>query len=109
MRLPTERPDLVSAVADAVVVAASLDALIDRRNTYLLLYFNWYMNDQVLLESALAADPSLVLLVLAVLVVVIFLGRFLLNLAWRLVMMTTTVVVAFYAVTVVLPSVFALM
>lgn len=67
------------------------------------------MDNQVPMEAALAADSSLVLLVLAVVVVVILVGRFLLNLAWRLVVMTIAAVVAFYAVTVVLPSVFALM
>lgn len=52
-----------------------------------------------------SADPGLVLLVLAVLVAVILVGRFLLNLAWRLVMITTVAVVAFYLGTVVLPTV----
>ncbi|KYH26036.1 hypothetical protein HAPAU_11260 [Halalkalicoccus paucihalophilus] len=66
------------------------------------------MDTQVPLEAALAADSSLVLLVLAVLVVVVLVGRFLLKLAWRLVAMTTVGIVVFYAVTVVLPSVFAL-
>lgn len=60
-------------------------------------------------EAAITADPSMVLLVLAALVVVLFVGRFLLKLAWRLVAMTTVGIITFYAVTVVLPSVFALM
>lgn len=67
------------------------------------------MDDSIPLEAFLAADPSMVLLVLAVLVVVILLGRFLLNLAWRLIVMTTAAIVTFYVVTVVLPSVVALM
>lgn len=66
------------------------------------------MDTQVPVEAALAADSSLVLLVLAVLVVVVLVGRFLLKLAWRLVAMTTVGIIAFYTVTVVLPSVFAL-
>ncbi|MEM4781742.1 MAG: hypothetical protein QXG03_09320 [Halalkalicoccus sp.] len=66
------------------------------------------MDEPIPAEAALAADPSMVLLVLAVLVVVVLVGRFLLNLAWRLVVMTTAGILAFYAVTVVLPSVFAL-
>lgn len=66
------------------------------------------MNEVVPYEAFLAADPSLVLLVLATLVVVILVGRFLLNLAWRLVVITTAAIVTFYAVTVVLPSVVAL-
>lgn len=56
-------------------------------------------------EALFTGDPSLVLLVLAVLVVVLFVGRFLLNLAWRLVLLTTAAVVAFYLGTVVLPTV----
>ena len=55
-------------------------------------------------EAALTADPSMTLLVLAVIAVVILLGRFLLNLAWRLVTLTTVGIVAFYLGTVVLPS-----
>ncbi len=66
------------------------------------------MDESIPLEAFLAADPSMVLLVLAALVVVVLVGRFLLTLAWRLVAMTTAAIVAFYAVTVVLPSVFAL-
>ncbi|ADJ14159.1 hypothetical protein [Halalkalicoccus jeotgali] len=66
------------------------------------------MDEPIPMEAALAADSSMALLVLAALVVVILVGRFLLNLAWRLVAMTTVAIVAFYAVTVVLPSVFAL-
>lgn len=61
-----------------------------------------------LLEAFLAADLSMILFVLAVLVVVIFIGRFLLDLAWRFVLLTIAVIVAFYVVTVVLPSTFAL-
>ncbi|MDL5362248.1 hypothetical protein [Halalkalicoccus sp. NIPERK01] len=66
------------------------------------------MEEQIPLEAALAADSSMVLLVLAALVVVVLIGRFLLRLAWRLVAVTTAAILAFYAVTVVLPSVFAL-
>lgn len=60
------------------------------------------------MEATLVGDPSMVLLVLAVLAVVVLVGRFLLKLAWRFVAMTTAAIVAFYAVTVVLPSVFAI-
>jgi low affinity Fe/Cu permease len=60
------------------------------------------------MEAFLAADSSMVLLVLAALAVVLLVGRFLLNLAWRLVAVTTVGIVTFYAVAVVLPSVFAL-
>lgn len=66
------------------------------------------MEEQIPLEAALAADSSMVLLVLAALVVVVLIGRFLLRLAWRLVAVTTAAIIAFYAVTVVLPLVFAL-
>ncbi len=66
------------------------------------------MDERIPLEAALAADPSMVLLVLAALVVVILVGRFLLNIAWRLVVLTTVAIVVFYAVTVVLPSAVAL-
>lgn len=66
------------------------------------------MDEPVPMEAFLAADSSMVLLVLAALAVVLLVGRFLLNLAWRLVAMTTAGIIAFYAVTVVLPSVFAL-
>lgn len=55
-------------------------------------------------EATLTTDPSLVLLVLAVLAVVVLLGRFLLHLAWRLVTLTAVGVVAFYLGTVVLPT-----
>ncbi|MCL7417142.1 MAG: hypothetical protein M8354_04810, partial [Halalkalicoccus sp.] len=72
------------------------------------IYLLWVMDTQVPLEAALAADSSLVLLVLAVVAVVVLVGRFLLKLAWRLVAMTTVGIIVFYAVTVVLPSVFAL-
>lgn len=60
------------------------------------------------MEAFLAADSSMLLLVLAALAVVLLIGRFLLNLAWRLVAVTSAAIVTFYAVTVVLPSVFAL-
>lgn len=55
-------------------------------------------------EAALTTDPGLLFLVLAVLAVVVLLGRFLLNLAWRLVALTTVGIVAFYLGTVVLPT-----
>lgn len=60
------------------------------------------MNIVLPLEAFLAVDTDIMLLVLAVLVIVIFVGRFLLNLAWRLIVMLITVVVSFYAVTIVL-------
>lgn len=60
------------------------------------------MNVVLPLEAFLAVDTDIMLLVLAVLVIVIFVGRFLLNLAWRLIVMLITVVVSFYAVTIVL-------
>lgn len=53
-------------------------------------------------ETFLAVDPDIMLLVLAVLVIVIYVGRFLLNLAWSLIVMLITVVVSFYAVAIVL-------
>lgn len=56
-------------------------------------------------EAALTADPSMVLLVLAVLAVVVLLGRFLLNIAWRLLTLTAVGIAAFYVGTVVLPTV----
>lgn len=65
------------------------------------------MDEAVPMEAFLASDSS-ILLVLAVLAVVLLVGRFLLRLAWRLVAVTSVAVVTFYAVTVVLPSVFAL-
>jgi hypothetical protein len=55
-------------------------------------------------EATLTTDPSLLFLVLAVLAVVVLLGRFLLNLAWRLVTLTAAGIVAFYLGTVVLPT-----
>lgn len=55
-------------------------------------------------EAALTTDPGLLFLVLAVLAVVVLLGRFLLKLAWRLVALTTVGIVAFYLGTVVLPN-----
>ncbi|MCH7659807.1 MAG: hypothetical protein IH933_04255 [Euryarchaeota archaeon] len=66
------------------------------------------MDEPVPMEAFLAADSSMLLLVLAALAVVLLIGRFLLNLAWRLVAVTSAAIVTFYAVTVVLPSVFAL-
>lgn len=63
------------------------------------------MNTSIPPETLLAADPSMLLLALVVLVVLIFVGRFLFNLAWRLVALTTVVVVAFYLGTVVLPTI----
>lgn len=60
------------------------------------------------MEATLVGDPSMVLLVLAALAVVVLIGRFLLKLAWRFVAMTTAAILVFYAVTVVLPSAFAL-
>ena len=56
-------------------------------------------------EAALTADPSLLLLVLAVLAVVVLIGRFMLRLAWKLVTLTAIGVVAFYVGTVVIPTV----
>lgn len=56
-------------------------------------------------EAAITADPSMVLLVLAVLAVVVLLGRFLLNLAWRLLTLTAVGIAVFYVGTVVLPTV----
>lgn len=55
-------------------------------------------------EAVLTADPSMVLLVLAVLAVVVLLGRFLLNLAWRLLTLTALGIAVFYVGTVVLPT-----
>jgi hypothetical protein len=55
-------------------------------------------------EATLSTDPGLLLLVLAVLAVVVLLGRFLLRLAWRLVTITAVGIVAFYLGTVVLPT-----
>lgn len=55
-------------------------------------------------EAALTTDPGLLFLVLAVLAVVVLLGRFLLKLAWRLVTLTVVGIVAFYLGTVVLPT-----
>lgn len=54
-------------------------------------------------EMLFSADLSLPLLAVAALVVV-FLGRFLFRLAWRLVTFTAVVIVAFYLGTVVLPN-----
>ena len=56
-------------------------------------------------EAAITTDPSMVLLVLAVLAVVVLLGRFLLNLAWRLLTLTAVGIAVFYVGTVVLPTV----
>ncbi|MFC7008725.1 hypothetical protein ACFQKF_14045 [Halalkalicoccus sp. GCM10025322] len=56
-------------------------------------------------EAAITADPSMTLLVLAVLAVVVLLGRFLLNLAWRLLTLTAVGIAVFYVGTVVLPTV----
>lgn len=56
-------------------------------------------------EAALTGDPSMLMLVLAILVVVVLLGRLLFRVAWRLVTLTAVGVVAFYVGTVVLPTV----
>jgi low affinity Fe/Cu permease len=55
-------------------------------------------------EATLSTDPGLLLLVLAVLAVVVLLGRFLLRLAWQLVALTSIAIVAFYFGTVVFPT-----
>lgn len=54
-------------------------------------------------EAALPGEPSL-LLILAVLVVVVLVGRLLLRLGWRLVTLTSIVIIAFYVGTVVVPT-----
>lgn len=61
-----------------------------------------------LFEVFLSADSSVVLFALATLAVVIFIGRFLLDLAWRFVIGMIVVIIAFYTVTVSLPSLFIL-
>lgn len=54
-------------------------------------------------EAALPSEPSL-LLILAVLVVVVLVGQLLFRLGWRLVTLTSIVIIAFYAGMVVVPS-----
>jgi hypothetical protein len=54
-------------------------------------------------EAALPGEPNL-LLILAVLVVVVLVGQLLFRLGWRLVTLTSIVIIAFYVGTVVIPT-----